>query len=94
MAPVFPPGCNRLRGPMSKVLVLDDNADVAESLGLLLSLHGHEVRAVTTAQAAFGALADFTPDVCLVASACPEWTGIRWRPGCAPRSARGCGCSP
>jgi CheY-like chemotaxis protein len=62
---------------MAKVLVLDDNADGAESLGLLLGLHGHEVRAVTTAKAAFDALADFTPDVCLLDIRMPEMNGYQ-----------------
>ena len=60
---------------MSKVLVLDDNTDGAESLGMLLGLHGHDVRAVTTAKAAFDALADFTPDVCLLDIRMPGMSG-------------------
>jgi CheY-like chemotaxis protein len=62
---------------MSKVLVLDDNADGAESLGLLLALHGHEVRAVTTATAAFDALTGFTPDVCLLDVRMPGMNGYQ-----------------
>ena len=33
---------------MSKVLVLDDHPDTAESLGLLLGMCGHDVRATTS----------------------------------------------
>jgi CheY-like chemotaxis protein len=60
---------------MSKVLVLDDHRDTAESLGLLLGLHGHDVRAVTSAYAAFDALADFAPDVWLVDVRMPGMDG-------------------
>ena len=62
---------------MSKVLVLDDNPDTAESLGILLGLHGHNVRAVTSGYAAFDALADFDPDVCLVDIRMPGMDGYQ-----------------
>jgi CheY-like chemotaxis protein len=60
---------------MSKVLVLDDHPDTAESLGMLLSMHGHDVRAMTSGYAAFEALTEFTPDVCLLDIRMPGMDG-------------------
>ena len=60
---------------MSKVLVLDDHPDTAESLGMLLSMSGHDVRAMTSGYAAFEALTEFTPDVCLLDIRMPGMDG-------------------
>jgi CheY-like chemotaxis protein len=62
---------------MSKVLVLDDHPDTAESLGLLLGLYGHDVRAVTSGYAAFDVLDDFAPDVCLLDIRMPGLDGYQ-----------------
>src|SRR5262245_48884082 len=62
---------------MPKVLVLDDHPDAAESLGLLLRLLGHDVRAVTSPSAALDALADFAPDVCLLDLRMPGMDGYQ-----------------
>jgi CheY-like chemotaxis protein len=61
---------------MPKVLVVDDNRDTAESLALLLNLEGHDVRAVTSGFAAFDALAEFTPDVCVLDIKMPLMDGF------------------
>jgi two-component system CheB/CheR fusion protein len=60
---------------MSKVLVLDDHPDTAESLGMLLSMSGHDVRAMTSGYAAFEVLTEFTPDVCLLDIRMPGMSG-------------------
>ena len=62
---------------MPKVLVLDDHPDTAESLGMLLSMSGHDVRAVTSGYAAFDALDDFAPDVCLLDIRMPGMDGYQ-----------------
>jgi CheY-like chemotaxis protein len=61
---------------MPNVLVVDDHRDTAESLALLLGLEGHDVRAVTSGFAAFSALADFTPDVCVLDIKMPLMDGF------------------
>lgn len=54
------------RAPHLKVLVVDDNADSAESLSLIFSLQGYEVRTAHDGQAALDAVAEFAPDVVLL----------------------------
>ena len=49
-----------------RVLVVDDNADAANSLGRLLSLLGKETRVATSGEAALEALRDFPADVVLL----------------------------
>ena len=61
---------------MPRVLVVDDHRDTAESLGIVLGLHGHDVRAVTNGFAAFSAVVDFTPDVCVVDVRMPGMDGF------------------
>lgn len=63
--------------PMPKVLVLDDHRDTAESLGMLLSMRGHDVRAVTSGYSAFDVLDDFEPDVCLLDIRMPGMDGYQ-----------------
>jgi CheY-like chemotaxis protein len=62
---------------MSKVLILDDHPDTAESLAVLLSVYGHDVQAMTSGYAAFDALAGFTPDVCLLDIRMPGMDGFQ-----------------
>ena len=79
---------------MAKVLVIDDNSDTAETLAMLLGIHGHDARAVTSGLAAFHHVPEFTPDVCLIESGCRAWTGTRWPPGSGRCSGTGRGCWP
>ena len=60
---------------MPKILVIDDNRDTAESLAVLLTLAGHDARSVTSGYAAFTALSEFTPEVCLVDIRMPGMNG-------------------
>jgi CheY-like chemotaxis protein len=66
--PSGPPGEATPGGPAPprRVLVVDDNADAAESLALLLRLRGHDVRTAHTAQAALAAAGAFVPEVVLL----------------------------
>src|SRR3954462_369064 len=52
--------------PGRKVLVVDDNADSARMLGLMLTLEGHEVRTAHDGPAALEAVRGFTPEVALL----------------------------
>ena len=61
------------QGPV--VLIVDDNADGADSLGLLLEMLGAKVRVVYSGQAALAALEAFQPAVVLLDVGMPELDG-------------------
>jgi CheY-like chemotaxis protein len=46
-----------------RILVVDDNADAAEMMAMLLELDGHEVRVAHDAESALTVAGEFTPDV-------------------------------
>ena len=61
--------------PERRVLVVDDNADAAETLGMLLRLQGHTVRVETSARAAIAAATQFRPEVVFLDIGLPEMDG-------------------
>ena len=71
-----------------RVLVVDDNTDAAESLAMLLRLHGHDVRLAPDGPRALAAVGDYTPDIVLLDLSLPGMGGhevarqLRGRPGC------------
>ena len=67
--PVVRP-CGKLR-----VLIADDNHDAADSLAMLLSIDGYEVRTVYGGRAAVSAAETFRPDVALLDIGMPELDG-------------------
>ncbi len=58
-----------------RVLVADDNRDAADSLSMLLSMDGYEVRTVYGGRAAVSAAETFRPDVALLDIGMPELDG-------------------
>ena len=58
-----------------RILVVEDNPDVAEMIGTALRLDGHDVRVARSAEGALGALAEFTPDVALLDIGLPGLDG-------------------
>jgi CheY-like chemotaxis protein len=58
-----------------KVLVVDDNADAADSLALLLECEGHRTRTEYSGQAAVTAAAEFRPDAVLCDVGMPGMDG-------------------
>ena len=58
-----------------RILVVDDNQDSAESLGLLLKLIGNEVRIVHDGRAAVDEAKDFLPRVVLLDIGLPKMSG-------------------
>jgi CheY-like chemotaxis protein len=58
-----------------RILLADDNRDACESLELLLSLEGHEVRATYDGEAALAALAGFRADIALLDIGMPGKNG-------------------
>ncbi|MGH8228241.1 MAG: hybrid sensor histidine kinase/response regulator [Steroidobacteraceae bacterium] len=58
-----------------RVLIADDNHDAADSMAMLISMDGHEVRTVYGGQAAVTAAETFRPDVTLLDIGMPEMDG-------------------
>ena len=58
-----------------RILVVDDNEDAAESLGMLLELSGHEIRLAHTGLEALRAASEFAPDVVFLDIGLPELNG-------------------
>jgi len=58
-----------------RILIVDDNIDAADSIAMLLSMEGHDTRAVHTARAALLAVPDFKPEVVLLDIGLPEMDG-------------------
>lgn len=58
-----------------KILVVDDNVDAAESLGLVLEFEGHNVRVEHDAQSALDAVRSFSPEVVLLDIGLPGMDG-------------------
>ncbi|WP_020652605.1 hybrid sensor histidine kinase/response regulator [Massilia niastensis] len=63
------------QGACLKVLVVDDNADAAETLGLLLAAQGHEVVIEHGSLRALERARSVRPDVCLLDIGLPEIDG-------------------
>ncbi|MGH8220443.1 MAG: ATP-binding protein [Steroidobacteraceae bacterium] len=63
------------RGPRRRVLVVDDDADAADSIAMLLSLDGHEVEVAYTALAGLEAAVRLVPDVILLDIGLPRMNG-------------------
>ena len=61
--------------PGARILVVDDNADAADSLGSLLQLEGHTVLVTYTSTDALAKLAEFKPDIVLLDIGLPEIDG-------------------
>jgi PAS domain S-box-containing protein len=61
--------------PPRRILLVEDNRDAAESLAMLLELHGHRVRTVGDAHAALEAASAEQPDVALVDIGLPGMDG-------------------
>ena len=58
-----------------KILIVDDNHDVATLMGSALRLMGHEVAVAFTAAEALGRLTSFTPEVALLDVGLPDMNG-------------------
>jgi CheY-like chemotaxis protein len=67
-----PPAPPPARTTARRVLVVDDNVDGAESLALLLSLDGHDVRMAHDGRSALAAAEEYRPDVVLLDIGLPD----------------------
>jgi signal transduction histidine kinase/CheY-like chemotaxis protein len=77
--PTLPPGpADNADTPpqrQARVLVVDDNADAAETLALLLQAHGHQTRTEYSAAAALLTAADFAPQAIFCDVGMPGMSG-------------------
>jgi CheY-like chemotaxis protein len=64
------------KGPSLRVLVVDDNVDAAESMGLLLEALGHEVQTAHDGLSAVEAAIKFLPNVVLLDIGLPRIDGF------------------
>lgn len=64
------------RAVVRRVLVVDDNRDGAESLGMMLQLAGHEVKLAHDGIEAVDRAAEFQPDVILMDVGMPRLNGL------------------
>jgi signal transduction histidine kinase len=63
------------RAPPRRVLIVDDNADSAHALSLLLTHGGHETQVALSGQEALERIESFQPDVALLDIGLPELDG-------------------
>jgi signal transduction histidine kinase len=61
--------------PPKRVLVVDDNADAAECVAMLLALQGHEARVALSGREALEAVEAFRPDIALLDLGLPNLDG-------------------
>ncbi|HEY6924170.1 MAG TPA: PAS domain-containing protein, partial [Steroidobacteraceae bacterium] len=64
-----------LGGPCRRVLIVDDNADAADTLAVLLNMEGHEAQTVHSGREALVRAESFQPDVVLLDIGLPEMDG-------------------
>jgi PAS domain S-box-containing protein len=75
MAAAIPAHAEPPRAAPRRVFIVDDNADAADTLALLLELEGHAVHAVHSAGDAIDKIESFGPDVALVDIGLPDIDG-------------------
>ena len=64
-----------------RILVVDDNADAAESMAVLMGIEGHEVKTVTDAMQALSCLEVFAPQVAIIDIGLPGMNGYELAAG-------------
>jgi len=74
-APVAAASRDPMRGPRRRVLVVDDDADAADSIAMLLRLDGHVVEVAYTSLAGLEAASRFAPDAVLLDIGLPRMNG-------------------
>jgi len=84
---VTPTGKRSVPNMKSRVLVVDDYPDSAETASMLLMLYGHECRTAVTGKSALDQAAMFAPDIVILDIGLPDMSGydvareLRARPG-------------
>jgi PAS domain S-box-containing protein len=86
-APAAPANSESTPQARRRVLIVDDNADAADSLGVLLSIYGHDTKVANDGETALVAAASFRPDVVFLDIGMPNLDGhetarrLRAQPG-------------
>jgi CheY-like chemotaxis protein len=65
----------QIAGRPHRILVVDDNADAASSLAMLLELDGHDTRVANSGMDALTAVAGFSPHVVFLDIGLPDLSG-------------------
>jgi signal transduction histidine kinase len=68
-------GCDDVKAPPRRILIVDDNVDAANSLALVLGLDGHITESVYSADEALKRVASFGPEVVLLDLGLPQMDG-------------------
>lgn len=71
-----------------RILIVDDNPDIAESLCVLLNIEGYEARAAHSGETALALAREFRPDVAVIDLLLPDIDGYEL----AARLRRDAGC--
>lgn len=58
-----------------RIMIVDDNADAAQTLGMLLEVHGHDCKVVYDSQKALAMAADYKPRYVFLDLSMPEIDG-------------------
>ena len=82
------PDVAAVKAPPRRVLIVDDNADAANSLAALLNLQGHETRAVYSGQEALECIGLFRPHVAFIDIGLPKMDGYELAQRLRERSDR------
>ena len=61
---------------VKKVLILDDDHTVGNTLGMILTSEKYETRVVYSAESALALIADWTPDIAIVDVLLPGMNGV------------------
>jgi CheY-like chemotaxis protein len=69
------PAQTAVRRSGKRILVVDDNADAAESMAVYMRMHGHDVKTVTDAMQALTCLEAFAPEVAIIDIGLPGMNG-------------------
>jgi DNA-binding NtrC family response regulator len=65
-----------MRTGETKILIVEDEHVVADTLGQILSAHGYEVRVVYSAEAAMATISAWAPDLYILDVMLPKMNGI------------------
>jgi len=71
---------NRPADARGRILVVDDNADAADTLAMLLDLSGYSTRVAYTPQAALRVVGEFDPQIAILDIGLPGMSGYELAP--------------
>jgi DNA-binding NtrC family response regulator len=65
-----------LIGPVRKILIIDDEVAIADTLGAIFSIRGYAVKTAYAAESAIEIIAEWEPDLAIVDVMLPMMNGI------------------